>query len=138
MEEKNKNLRFKKSNTSIYNLGYHVIWCPKYRKKILIGIFKDIIEVSLFEKAKEINIIIEKYEIIPDHIHLFIKCTPNHKISDIIKYLKGYSAFKVREKYQEYRKYPHFWSRGYYCESVGHISEATVKKYINDQWIHYN
>ena len=72
----------------------------------------------------------------PDHIHLFIKCTTQHNISEIVKHLKGYTSFKVREKYPQYRKYKHFWSRSYYCESIGHISEDTVKKYIDDQWLH--
>lgn len=128
--------RFQHKNRVIYNIGYHIIWVPKYRKSILVGDFKVIIENALKEKAIELGINIEKYEIMPDHIHLFIKCTPHHKVSDIVKNLKGYSSYKVREKYKNYRKYKAFWSPSYYCESIGHISEETVKKYIEDQWNH--
>ena len=131
-----ENKRWKRGNTHIYNLGYHIIWCPKYRKNILIGEFKNLVEYFLFEKAKNINITIEKYEIMPDHIHLLIKCSAQHNISEIVKYLKGYTSFKIREIYPQYRKYKHFWSRSYYCESIGHISEDIIKKYINDQWLH--
>ena len=72
----------------------------------------------------------------PDHIHLFIKCTPNHRVSDIVRHLKGYSSYKLRSEYPKYRKqYKWLCAPSYYCESVGHISEHTVKKYIDDQWL---
>ena len=128
--------RFQRRNKTVYNVGYHIIWVPKYRKSILQGKFKTIIENALLEKAKELKITIEKYEIMPDHIHIFVKCTPNHRVSDIVRHLKGYSSYKLRSEYPKYRtQYKSLWTPSYYCESVGHISERTVKKYIEDQWI---
>ena len=63
----------------------------------------------------------------PDHIHLFIKCSPNQRVSDIVRQLKGYSSYMVRKSYPQYRiKYKSLWAPSYYCESVGHISESTV------------
>jgi len=127
-------MRFTQGKHCIYNIGYHVIWVPKYRKALLTGTIKEIIEESILEKSKELNIFIEKYEIMPDHIHIFMKCNPNQHISKIIGQLKGYSSYKLRSKYTKYRKYKSFWAPSYYCESVGHISEETVKKYIEKQW----
>jgi len=80
-----------------------------------------------------LDITIENYEIMPDHIHLFIKCGPQHTVSKIVQHLKGYSSYKLRSDYKHYRKYKSLWTRSYYCESIGHISEKTVKKYIDDQ-----
>ena len=129
-----KTPRFVSGRNSIYNIGYHLIWCPKYRKRILLGSFRDIVEQSLLDKSKDLNIRIENLEIMPDHVHLFVKCTPNHRISDIVRQLKGYSSYQVRSHYPKYRsKYKSFWSPSYYCESVGHISESTVKRYIDNQ-----
>jgi len=125
--------RFKYGRNTIYNIGYHLIWIPKYRKAILKGSFKDIIKKALFDKARELNITIEEYEIMPDHVHLFIKCSPNHRVSDIVRQLKGYSSYILRKTYPQYRKYKSLWAPSYYCESIGHISESTVRKYINDQ-----
>jgi len=126
--------RFKHGQNTVYNIGYHIIWIPKYRKAILKGSFKDIIKKSLFDKAQDLNITIEEYEIIPDHVHLFIKCSPNHRVSDIVRQLKGYSSYILRKAYPKYRiKYKCLWSPSYYCESIGHISEYTVRKYIKDQ-----
>ena len=128
--------RFKRSKRSVFNVGYHIIWVPKYRKSILKGRFRIIIKNALIEKAEELKISIEKYEIMPDHIHLFIKCTPNHRVSEIVKHLKGYSSYKLRSLYPKYReRYKALWTPSYYCESVGHISEDTIKKYIEDQWL---
>lgn len=126
--------RFRHGHRSIYNVGYHLIWITKYRKPILKGKFKEIVKNALFSKANELNIVIEKYELMPDHVHLFVKCTPQHNIAIIVKHLKGYSSFMVRKTYPKYKVYKHFWGPSYYCESVGHISEETVKKYIEDQW----
>jgi putative transposase len=128
--------RFNRGNKHIYNINYHIIWCPKYRKHILTGKFKEIILSCLYEKQESLNIKIEKCEIMPDHIHLFIKSNPLNNISKIVQVLKGYSSFKLRSLFPKSKKYKHLWSRGYYCESIGHISEETIKKYIDDQWKH--
>jgi len=128
-------MRFQKGCKNVYNVGYHIIWVTKYRAQILTGAFATNIEKSLLVKAEQLEVTLEKYEIMPDHIHLFIKCTPHHQISEVIRQLKGYSSYILRKTYPKYRKkYKHLWSPSYYCETVGHISEATVKKYIDNQW----
>lgn len=129
--------RFKSTKHSKYNIGYHIIFVPKYRKSILKGAFKDTVKDALIEKTIKLGIDIEKYEIMPDHVHLFIKAKPNLTISYIVQQLKGYSSFKLRSKFPKYKKYKALWSPSYYCETVGHISESTIKKYIDDQWAHY-
>ena len=67
---------------------YHIIWIPKYRKKLLIADIKKSLIYYLFEKAAQLNIIIESYEIMNDHVHLFIKATPILSIEDMTRYLK--------------------------------------------------
>ncbi len=129
------NRRHNKSNVS--NIGYHVVFIPKYRKKILKWGFKDVIEKSILEKAISLDIKIVVYEIMPDHVHLFIKCKPIHNISNIIGQLKGYSSYCLRKQYPKCKKYKSLWTPGYFCESIGHISEKTIVKYIEDQWKHY-
>lgn len=125
--------RFQRSKHAVYNINYHIIWTPKYRKSLLTGSFKKIIESSLFKKASELKIEIKEYELMPDHIHLFIKCKPTDKVSDVVKNLKGFSSYMLRKKFPKYKMYKSFWSSSYYCESIGHISEKTIIKYINDQ-----
>ena len=72
----------------------------------------------------------------PDHVHLFIRMKPTQCVSNIIKQLKGYSSYYTRKKLN-LKKYKAFWSHGYFCESIGQISESIILKYIDNQWKHY-
>jgi putative transposase len=126
--------RWKTSKTSVYNIAYHLIWCPKYRRKVLVGNVEIRLKELLLEKAKTLDCEIEKMEVMPDHVHLFIKCTPNHAPQFVVGQLKGYTSKLLRDEFPSLkRRLPSLWTRSYYCESVGHISEETIKKYIHDQ-----
>ncbi len=88
----------------------------------------------LVEKASEIQVSIEQLEIMPDHVHLFVKAGPGAAPHWIVQQLKGYSSRHLRREFPQWRsKLPTLWTRSYYCESVGHISENTVRRYIADQ-----
>ena len=87
----------------------------------------------MFEKAIHLNITIEAFEIMTDHVHLFIKANPNIKISYIIQQLKGYSSYKIRKQFPFLKKYKALWTHSYYAETIGFISESSVKKYILNQ-----
>lgn len=125
--------RWTHSNKAIYNIGYHLIWCSKYRRKVIIDDIKNNLEFILFQKALGIDIIIENLEIQSDHVHLFVKSSPVNSPHYIVQQLKGYSSRILRNKFKELLKMPSLWTRSYYCESVGHISEKTIKKYIENQ-----
>ena len=123
--------RFKRSSHSIHNINYHVMWIPKYRRKILTGDIKQDVIDSLLEKGCELKIEIKYLEVMPDHIYMFMKCNPDMNVSKIIGQLKGYSSFKVNKKNDRIGS---LWASSYYCGSIGHISERTIIKYIHDQW----
>lgn len=126
--------RWKTSRTAVFNVAYHLIWCPKYRRKVLVGEIENRIKVLLKQKAIEMGASIEKMEVMPDHVHLFIKCQPTDNPQWIVKNLKGYTSFMLRKEFPSLKsRLPCLWTRSYYCESIGHISEATVKKYIEEQ-----
>lgn len=129
-----KEKRWTVSNSSVYNLGYHLIWCPKYRRKVLCGDIANRLRELLFAKAQDIGISIEEMEIMPDHIHLFVKASPVDGPHWIVQQLKGYTSRVLRKEYSSLRsRIPTLWTRSYYVESVGHISESVVMKYIEDQ-----
>ncbi len=125
--------RWKVSNTCVYNLGYHLIWCPKYRRSVLKNGIKVRLKELLIEKSEEICVSIENMEIMPNHIHLFIKTVPNAPPHWIVQQLKGYTSRILRKEFRSLRKMPTLWTRSYYVESVGHISEDAVKRYIEAQ-----
>jgi putative transposase len=124
-----KKERFCYANHCVYNLGYHLIWCTKYRKKILDYKLRDL----FIEKAEKIGVFIEVMEIMPDHVHLFVKTNQNNSPSFIVKELKGYSSHNLRKEFPYLKSLKSLWTHSYYCESVGCISENTIKRYIENQ-----
>jgi len=128
------NKRWSTSNHSTYNLGYHFIWCPKYRRDVLKNGVDDRLKELLTEKSLEHKWKIEKMEVMPDHVHIFIKTTPNDSPVFIVSQLKGYSSNILRKEFPVLKsRIPTLWTRSYFVESVGHISEETIKKYIENQ-----
>ena len=128
------NERWTHSNTTVFNISYHIIWCPKYRRKVLVDKVEDRLKTLLVEKAEEIGCEISIQEVMPDHVHIFIKTKPTLAPHYIVQQLKGYTSRILRKEFHKLKsRIPTLWTRSYYCESIGHISEEAVKKYINDQ-----
>ena len=126
--------RYTTNSHCIYNISYHLIWCPKYRRKVLVDGVDDRLKELLIEKAADLGITIEKMEVMPDHVHLFVKGTPTIAVQHIVNQLKGYSSVILREEFPKLKtRLPALWSRSYYCETIGHISEDTIVRYIEDQ-----
>ncbi|MGG6432369.1 IS200/IS605 family transposase [Anoxybacillus sp. D401a] len=121
-------------NGIVYLNQYHVIFCPKYRRKVLVGdIEKDLREI-FYGVAKENDVEIKALEIMPDHVHMFISFDPRQHIHKIIQQFKGKSSRILREKYPSLKsRLPSLWTRSYFCCTVGHISEEVVMKYIENQ-----
>lgn len=130
--------RYTSSSHSVYNLGYHIVFCPKYRRKVLVDGIDERLKELLMEKAKEPDIIIESMEVMPDHAHLFIRSKLTYAVHFVVNQLKGYSSVRLREEFPKLRsRLPTLWTRSYFVESVGHISEDTVMKYIENQKLVY-
>ncbi|MDI6814271.1 MAG: IS200/IS605 family transposase [Desulfitobacteriaceae bacterium] len=125
-----------RNRNSVFNIGYHVVWCVKYRHPVLEGeIASDLAEL-MQKTAAEHSFSLEEMEIMPDHVHLFVRATPSHFIPDMIKALKGVSARFLFQKHPELKKRlwgGHLWNPSYYVGTVGHISEETVRNYIESQ-----
>jgi putative transposase len=122
------------ANTCVYNIGYHLIWCPKYRRQVLVDEIEKRLRELLKKKAKELKVEIDTMEIMPDHVHLFVKAKPTSSPHWLVQQFKGFSSHELRKEFPQLKsRLPTLWTRSYYCESVGHISEATIKKYIEEQ-----
>jgi len=88
----------------------------------------------LLQKAQEIGVGIAQMEVMPDHVHLFVQTDPTNSPHFIVHQLKGYTSRVLRKEFPFLRsRLPSLWTRSYYCESVGHMSEETIRKYIEDQ-----
>jgi putative transposase len=116
-----------------YKLAYHFVWCPKYRKKILVGKIAMFLEQEIRRICAENTWTIGAATIQPDHVHLFLSAPPSVSPSQIAHTLKGTTARKVFQHFPLVKKHlwgGAFWSRSYYVGSVGDMSVETVLKYI--------
>lgn len=118
---------------SVVNINYHIIFCPKYRKKILVGKIADRLKELLSFIAKEIDCVVDTIEVMPDHVHVFVKGNPSFPIQIIVQRLKGKSSRLLRLEFPSLRWRKSLWTRSYYCETIGCISEDVVRKYIENQ-----
>ena len=126
--------RWRRSKHCVFNIGYHLIWCSKYRRKVLINEVENRLKELLLKKANDVEVNIETMEIMSEHVHLFVKSPPTNAIHYIVNQFKGYTSNILRTEFKHLKsKMPSLWTRSYYCETVGHISEGTIKKYIEAQ-----
>jgi putative transposase len=120
--------------SAAYNINYHVVFCPKYRKPVLIEKIKATLD-TIFRSicATEEWQIIEM-KIMPDHVHLFISSRPKSSPMEIVKKLKGISARLIFRKYPEFKQKRfwggHLWSEGYYIGTAGVVTSEAIEKYI--------
>ena len=127
-------IRWTHSATTVHNIGYHIIWCPKYRRRLLTGPIEERLRQLVHDKAIEIGCAIKQLEIMPDHVHLFVKTPPTLAPHFIVRQIKGFTSRILRSEFPSLKsKVPTLWTRSYYCESVGHISEHTIARYIEEQ-----
>lgn len=126
--------RYTSSAHTVHNIGFHIVFCPKYRRRVLVDGIDDRLKELFLEKANDLGIVIEKMEVMPDHVHLFIKSKPTYAVHFVVNQLKGYSSVILRREFPKLRsRLPTLWTRSYFVESIGHISEETVKRYIEEQ-----
>ncbi len=120
----------------VYSLQYHIVWCTKYRKKVLSNGIDDDIKGYLNELAKEYSFSILAMEVMPDHIHILVDCKPQFFPSDMIKILKGNTARWLFMKHPELKKQlwgGHLWNPSYCIVTVSDRSFEQVKHYIDSQ-----
>lgn len=114
---------------------YHIIFTPKYRRKIIYNKYRESIRDILKSLCSYKGIEILEGHLMPDHVHLLLSIPPKYSVSSIMGYLKGKSSLMIFERHANL-KYQfgnrHFWSIGYYVSTVG-LNEATIRKYIQDQ-----
>jgi putative transposase len=126
--------RYAKNAGAVFSLKYHVVWCPKYRRKVLT----DRVETRLGELIREAAALrdmkIHALEVMPDHVHLFIETDPRWAPAEFVGKIKANTSRVLREEFPHLRsRLPTLWSRSYFCATVGAVSEATIRRYIEMQ-----
>ena len=123
-----------------YLTQYHVIWCPKFRYPVLKNGRDERLKKVLQDICSKYHYRIKALEVMPDHVHIFVDAPQTVAPCDVARTLKSISAIQMLNGDQELRKFYArcgvLWSAGYFISSAGHISELSVKKYIEDQKKH--
>jgi putative transposase len=123
------------SNHNItFDCKYHVVFCPKYRKKVLVEPVDSRLKELFTQKATDLQAEIVEMEIMPDHVHLLIKCDPQFGIHKIVKHLKGYTSRILREEFRHLKsRLPSLWTNSYFVATVGSVQLDVIKRYIKTQ-----
>jgi putative transposase len=130
-----------KSSSATYNINYHIVWCPKYRKPILTGKIKTFLEDQLQTIAETKGYKILESKVMPDHIHLFIETNPFDAPVNIVKIFKGVTSLRMFKKFPELQQELWrgvLWSPSYYVGTAGNVSAETIEKYIQGQQTKWN
>lgn len=126
--------KYKRTRTLVYKNQFHIIFCPKYRRKVLVGKIEIRLREILFDIADKNDIEIKALEIMPDHVHMFVEFDPRKSLHKVVKDFKGISSGILRSEFPELKsKLPSLWTRSYFSSTVGSITEETIKKYIEEQ-----
>jgi putative transposase len=126
--------RYTKNAGAVYSLKFHLVWCPKYRRPVLVKAVEKRLRELLAEKAEELQATIVALEVMPDHVHLFIETDPRWSISQLTRQFKGFTSHVLRNEFPSLRsRLPTLWSRSYFAGSCGAVTEATVRRYIEEQ-----
>jgi putative transposase len=134
MELVNNHKEYNKDCNSVYSCQYHVIFCPKYRRKVLDENIAKRLKELILEKQSEYQYKIIEIEIMPDHVHLLIDCNPKLGINNQIAKIKGYTSNTLRLEFPHLKsRLPTLWTRSKFISTVGSVSLEIVKKYIEDQ-----
>jgi putative transposase len=120
----------KKTRHAIYNINYHLVWCPKYRKPVLIGKVKDIVGKTIKEACAQRGWELMNISIQPDHLHVFLSVPPIFSPMFVVKVLKGATAIRAIKIHRFAQK---FWSPSYYVGTAGTVTEQTIQRYIQEQ-----
>jgi len=133
-------MEYKNGAHSVFDLKYHIVFCTKYRYRILTGQVGERTRELIREICRANYVDIISGSISPDHVHLLLGCPPGIAISKIVQRIKGKSGRKLLMEFGHLRKRywgQHLWSRGYFGVTVGNVNQGDMQKYIEDQEMHH-
>ena len=127
--------RFQKLSHTVWDCKYHVVWCPKYRFRVMEGAIRIYVRDALRELSRRHKVTIVEGNVQTDHVHMVLSIPPSYCVSRVVGFLKGKSAIQIFKKFSRLRKKyygQHYWSRGYCVSTVG-LDEETIRKYVRWQ-----
>ena len=125
---------YKSNNNIVYSCKYHIVWCPKYRRKILVGNVETRLKELILESCANMYVDIIEMEIMPDHVHILIEVDPQFGVHKVVKNIKGKTSRILRDEFPELKtKLPTLWTNSYFISTIGGAPLEVVKQYIESQ-----
>ena len=130
----NTDMEYKNNNNIVYSCKYHVDFCPKYRRKVLVGDVEARLKELVVQICKDIRVDLLEMEVMPDHIHLLLEVDPQFGIHKAVKTIKGKTSHILRNEFKHLTtKLPTLWTNSYFVSTVGGAPLSIVKQYIESQ-----
>ncbi len=127
-------MEYRSNRNVVYSCKYHVVWCPKYRRKVLTGGIETRLKELILETANGINVDLIEMEIMPDHVHLLMEVDPQYGIHKAVRRIKGVTSHALRSEFPALKsRLPTLWTNSYFVSTVGGAPLSAVKKYIEEQ-----
>ena len=128
------NVKYKSNNNIVYSCKYHVVWCAKYRRKVLTDGVDVRLKELLLEYYANLSVDILEMEIMPDHVHILMEVAPQFGIHKAVKSLKGYTSKVLRSEYPFLKtRMPTLWTNSYFVSTVGGDPLEVIEQYIENQ-----
>jgi putative transposase len=124
---------YRRTQTTVSLINYHFVFCPRYRRKALIGEVEKRLKELLPLICQEIEVNIVALEVMPDHVHVFLNALPSMSPSDIMAKVKGVTSRRLRQEFKHLRHLPSLWTRSFFRSTAGNVSSETVQRYIEEQ-----
>ena len=125
---------YRSNHNVYYACHYHVVWCPKYRRKVLVQPVDERLKAILHQVCQEHDVILEAIEVMPDHVHLLVNVDPQFGIHRLVRLMKGRSSRLLRQEFPQLKtRLPTLWTNSYFVSTTGGAPLELVKKYIEGQ-----
>ncbi len=121
------------SRNVVYSAKYHLVWCPKYRRRVLVGAVETRLCEIIRQVCDEHDAEIIGLEVMPDHVHLLVEVDPSFGIARLVKLMKGRSSRILRAEFPRLRRLPTLWTNSWFCSTVGGAPLSVVKRYVENQ-----
>ena len=127
-------MHYKSNHNVVYSCKYHIVWCPKYRRKVLIQDVAIRLNELISSMCLELSVELIGLEIMPDHVHLLVDIDPQFGVHKFIKHVKSKTSRLLRQEFPHLKtKLPTLWTNSYFVSTVGGAPLAIVKQYIESQ-----
>ncbi|MHB8126633.1 MAG: IS200/IS605 family transposase [Desulfitobacteriaceae bacterium] len=124
---------YRRTQTTVSLINYHFVFCPRYRRKVLVSEVEKRFKELLPSICQEIEVNIVALEVMPDHVHVFLNALPSISPSDIMAKVKGVTSRTLRQEFKHLRHLPSLWTRSFFCSTAGNVSSETIQRYIEEQ-----